>query len=147
MSIFTDLTSGAVGGFLGGIGQFAKDMREAITGDLPPEKAAEYQLKLADLEQQAMSAQVQINLEEAKSEKLFVSGWRPFIGWVGGAGLAYSAILEPLLRFTSKVYFGYTGTFPVIDTTLTSQIVIAMLGIGVMRSYDKKQAPNVAGKE
>ena len=40
------------------------------------------------------------------------------------------------------VLFDYTGSFPVIDTTVTMQILFGMLGLGVMRSYDKSQVIN-----
>ena len=81
--------------------------------------------------------QIQTNIEEAKSTNWFVAGWRPGIGWVCGAGLAYAALVEPFARFAAKVWFGYTGDFPVIDTDLTLQILMGMLGLGAMRSAEK----------
>lgn len=147
MGLLSDLSSGAVGGLLGGIGTLAKDIRQAVTGELPAEKSAEIQQKLLELENQAAAAQNAINLEEAKSERLFVSGWRPFCGWVGGAALAYAAIIEPLMSWTAKVYFNYGGAFPTIDTTITMQVLFGLLGLGAFRSFDKKQAPAPAGKE
>lgn len=82
--------------------------------------------------------QLAVNVEEAKSSSLFVAGWRPACGWVGAAGLAYSAILEPAARFVASVGFAYGGVFPVIDTTITMQILFGLLGLGAMRSFDKK---------
>jgi hypothetical protein len=82
--------------------------------------------------------QLGINQEEAKSDSLLVSGWRPAIGWIGGIGLAYASIVEPLSRFVATVGFHYTGPFPVLDTTITMQILFGILGLGAMRSYDKK---------
>jgi hypothetical protein len=146
MSILTDISSGAVGGLLGGVGQLAKDIREAITGDLPAEKQAEITQKLMELENSAMNAQTAVNLEEAKSEKLFVAGWRPFVGWVCGFALAYAAIIEPFMSWAATVY-GYTGKFPVLNTEITMQVLIGLLGLGAYRSYDKKQSPNEKGKE
>jgi hypothetical protein len=83
-----------------------------------------------------MVAQTDINKVEAASSSMFVAGWRPFVGWVGGFGLAYAAILEPILRLIATLW-GYTGEFPVIDTTITMQILFGLLGLGAMRSYDK----------
>lgn len=85
----------------------------------------------------ALLGQLDINKEEAKSASVFVSGWRPFIGWVCGSALAYVAILEPVLRFASVVWWDYHGVFPVIDTELTMQVLLGMLGLGAMRSFDK----------
>lgn len=146
MSFLAEISSGAVGGLLGGVGQLAKDIREAITGDLPAAKQAEITQKLMELENSAMQAQTAINLEEAKSENLFVAGWRPFIGWVCGCSFVYAAIVEPLLSWWARVT-GYTGTFPVIDTTITMQVLVGILGLGAYRSYDKAQKPNPQGKE
>ena len=105
-----------------------------------PAEAAKAQLALLKMQQDgelaAMIAQTDINKVEAASQSIFVAGWRPFCGWVGGAGLAYAAIVEPLLRLLATLY-GYTGDFPVIDTTITMQILFGLLGLGAMRSYDK----------
>ena len=146
MSWLTDLSSGAVGGLLGGIGTLAKDIREAITGDLPAEKKAEINQKILELELAATQAQTIINLEEAKSENIFIAGWRPFVGWVGGFALAYVSILEPFMSWLARLY-GSTVVFPTIDTTITMQILFGILGLGAFRSYDKAQSPEPKGKE
>lgn len=108
-----------------------------------PEEAAKAKLELLKLEREgdlaAMVAQTDINKIEAQSTHLFVSGWRPFIGWVCGAALIYAALIEPLARFIAKVMFSYTGDFPVIDTTLTLQILLGLLGLAGMRSWEKKE--------
>jgi hypothetical protein len=105
-----------------------------------PAQAAQAQLELLKLQQNGdlatMVAQTDINKVEAASSSMFVAGWRPFVGWVGGFGLAYAAILEPILRLIATLC-GYTGEFPVIDTTITMQILFGLLGLGAMRSYDK----------
>ena len=108
-----------------------------------PEQAAKAQLALLKMQQDgelaAMLAQTDINKVEASSNSWFVSSWRPFCGWVGGFGLAYAAIVEPLLRLLATLY-GYTGEFPAIDTTITMQILFGLLGLGAMRSFDKAKA-------
>jgi len=87
-------------------------------------------------------AQVDVNKTEATSTSVFVSGWRPFIGWVCGISLAYVSILEPFIRFVATVFFKYTGTFPVINTEITLQVLIGILGLGAYRSYDKLKGTN-----
>lgn len=84
-----------------------------------------------------LQAQTDINKIEAANQSIWVSGARPFILWICGVAFAYSALLEPLMRFISVVCFGYHGQFPVIDTNLTMQVLLGMLGLGAMRSYDK----------
>lgn len=115
-----------------------------------PDKAAAEKAKLelaAEIqrdENQLLLQQIQVNLVEAANPSLFVSGWRPFVGWVCGAGLAYVAILEPMIRFAAQVWFGYKGGFPVIDTSLTMQVLLGILGLAGMRSFEK--AKSVAAK-
>lgn len=119
-----------------------------------PEKKAAAQLELLKMQQNGDLAQlaaetdlaklqVQVNLEEAKSTNLFVAGWRPFIGWICGCGLAYVSIIEPLARFAAQVWFHYTGAFPVIDTTITMQVLLGMLGLAAARTVEKVR--NVEG--
>lgn len=84
-------------------------------------------------------AQIAVNQEEAKSESLFVAGGRPACIWIGAAALGYASILEPLMRFIAQVGFGYQGAFPVIDTNTTMQVLLGLLGLGALRSWDKKQ--------
>ena len=48
---------------------------------------------------QADQSQTQIDEAEAQNPNLFVSGWRPFIGWVCGVAFAYHFILQPMLAF------------------------------------------------
>jgi hypothetical protein len=114
-----------------GIGELAKDIREAIKGkELDPNKKLEIAGKLAEV-------QTKINEAEATHRTVFVAGWRPFIGWVCGLGLLYAVFIEPLLRFVFTVN-GWTIEFPQIDTTITMQVLFGMLGLVGARSYEKK---------
>lgn len=82
-------------------------------------------------------AQIDVNKIEAASSSLLVAGWRPFIGWVCGAALAYAALIEPVARFVAMVAFQYTGAFPIIDTDITLQVLLGLLGLGTLRTYEK----------
>ena len=95
------------------------------------------ELEAKKLEQQNDMAQIGVNTEEARSNSLFVSGWRPFVGWVCGFGLAYVGIILPLGQFIASVVYGYTGKFPEIDTSITMQVLFGMLGLSGMRTYEK----------
>jgi len=88
---------------------------------------------------QLMLGQIKINIEEAKHKSIFVAGWRPFIGWVGGFSLAWAGVVHPLLLWV-WAFAGLEGTPPPpVETGVLGGIVTGMLGIGGMRSYDKKQ--------
>tara|TARA_R110000803_G_scaffold108377_2_gene176626 strand:+ start:1670 stop:2068 length:399 start_codon:yes stop_codon:yes gene_type:complete len=119
------------GGGTKGIGQLAKDIREAVKGkELDPNAQLEMAGKLAEV-------QTKINEAEASHRSVFVAGWRPFIGWVCGIGLGYAVFLEPLLRFTFTVK-GWSVDFPEINTNVTMQVLLGMLGLAGARSYEKK---------
>jgi hypothetical protein len=119
------------GGGTKGIGQLAKDIREAVKGkELDPNAQLEMAGKLAEV-------QTKINEAEATHRSVFVAGWRPFIGWVCGIGLMYAVFIEPLMRFVFTVK-GWTIVFPKIDTTITMQVLFVMLGLVGARSFEKK---------
>ena len=84
-----------------------------------------------------MQGQMEINKIEAASDNIFKSGWRPFVGWSCGSAFLYVGLIEPFMRFIATVYFGYVGEFPVIDTSMMIPVLMGMLGMGAMRSYDK----------
>lgn len=86
-------------------------------------------------------AQIEINKTEAASSNFFVAGWRPAVGWVCVASFAYAVILNDFLNWGAAVLAIWTGThlppFPEPDTTITMELLLALLGLGVMRSYEK----------
>lgn len=121
-----------------------------------PIKRAEELRKLEELKQngdiaqlnahvQLMLGQLNVNKIEAQHKSLFVAGWRPWIGWVGGFSLAYAGLVYPLLTWL-LVYLEATGRIPAgmdappyIETGILGTIVTGMLGIGSMRSFDKSK--------
>jgi len=120
------------------IGSLFKDIRTAITGKEPIDenKKLEIEYKLQQLENQLKQGQIEINKIEAQSTNWFVAGWRPFIGWVGGFALAYTFILNPLVCWFSKLY-GYNIEPPELDTEMLFNLVLAMLGLGGFRTFEK----------
>lgn len=127
-----------LGGIIESVGKIAGDL---ITTD-KEKMQMEIESRKLDIEEKKIDqatnlAQIEVNKEEAKSSNIFVSGWRPAIGWVCGIALLYASILEPVARFAAKVMFSYSGEFPVIDTELTMQLLFGLLGIAGMRTYEK----------
>ena len=80
--------------------------------------------------------QTDVNAVEAANANIFVSGWRPFIGWVCGAALAYQYVAAPLLIWVATSLHIPLATPPKLDDTLW-QLVFAMLGLGGMRTFEK----------
>ena len=80
--------------------------------DLAAKRAHEIQLK-----------QLDINLADAGSGKIWQSGWRPYFGWVAGTGFAYQVLffnlfdgffgkwltLHPLNEMQSQLLYYVTG--------------------------------------
>lgn len=137
-----NIDGGLIGSTLSGIGNLAKDIRQAITGDISADKKAEIEQKLLEIENQGLQAQVEVNKLEAQSGSLFVSGWRPGAGWVCVIGLFYTFILQPLFSWASTVY--QIATPPPIDATLLIQLLFGMLGLAGVRAWEKGK--NVASK-
>ncbi len=83
-------------------------------------------------------AQAMTNSEEAKSSNLFVSGWRPFLGWVFGSSFAWVFVLQPILMFILKAV-GHPVELPSLDLSQMTPMVTGMLGLAGMRTYEKIQ--------
>lgn len=128
MSILSNV---GIGEIIGAVGKIADDLttsdKERMAAELDAYKA----------ESKRMDGQVEINKIEAASGSLFVSGGRPFVVWVCAFALAYAAVIEPIARFVATVGFAYSGPFPVIDTDLTMQVLLGLLGLGAYRSVEK----------
>jgi len=75
-------------------------------------------------------AQIAVNQEDAKG-KWFQSGWRPAVGWVCVAGFAINFLVSPLLHPLGIIV-------PQADTATMLPVLMGMLGLGGLRSYEKK---------
>lgn len=92
---------------------------------------------------QAAAQQTDIDKVEAASESPFVAGWRPFVGWCCGAAFAYQFVIQPALNWLAGlIVVNLGGTVPQLPTLDVGQmmpVLLGMLGLGAMRSYDKMQ--------
>lgn len=107
-----------------------------------PAQAASAKLELMKLQQSGELAQIagqmDINKVEAANPSLFVSGWRPGIGWVCGAGFAVQFVVGPLAEWGSALY-GHPVKFPQMDMGTMMPLLLGMLGLGGMRTAEKIQ--------
>ena len=105
-----------------------------------PAQQAAAKLELMKLQQNGELAQItgqmDINKIEAASSSLFVSGWRPSIGWVCGAGFAVQFVIGPLAEWGSALY-GHPVKFPQMDTGTMMPLLLGMLGLGGLRTAEK----------
>lgn len=128
-----------IGGIFSGIGTLAKDLRTAITGNAPisAEKAAELAIKAQEIEASILNAQNQVNLAEAQNPNIFVSGWRPFIGWTCGIALCYNYIFMPFFTYIVVWLAESAPAMPTLDTGELTTLLIGMLGLGTLRTVEK----------
>jgi len=100
------------------------------------EERAQADLLMEKLRQKPYLLQAEINRIEAAHRSVFVAGWRPFIGWVCGLGFLWAFILHPLFEWL-VILGGYDLTPPAIITDHMMELVLALLGLGTLRSVEK----------
>lgn len=101
------------------------------------EMAQRGELAQLDADVKLATGQIAVNQAEASSGNWFASSWRPFVGWVCGFAFAFKFIGGPLLVLIAQ-YYGHTVTLPQFDYAEMSTILLGMLGLGGLRSWDKK---------
>ncbi|MGW8177366.1 MAG: 3TM-type holin [bacterium] len=150
--IISLIAGGSVSAALKGLGDFAKSIREAITGKaiMDPNKQSEILLKAQEMEhaiilaaaaydKAQMEAQLAVNQAEAQSSSTFKGGWRPAVGWVCVLGLAYTYLLRPTFPWLLTVLGVSAPPLPEIDVFDLLVLVTGMLGLGGMRSFEKSR--------
>jgi hypothetical protein len=95
------------------------------------EEKLDKKIILERLRQHPAELQVELNKIEAQHRTIFVAGWRPFIGWVCGIGLGFVIIVNPLLGWLT------TRAVPQVPEKLIFDLIIALLGLGTLRTYEK----------
>jgi hypothetical protein len=142
----------------------AFDIGKVLIGRIwpDPNQQAEQLFRLEELKQkgdlaqlnamvQGMAGQIQINIEDAKSGNWFQSSWRPAIGWVGAISLALMYIPKALVMTYMWSYQSITilsawdgvaalsvPAFPDLGVSDIIGLLMSMLGVAAMRSFDKK---------
>jgi len=89
--------------------------------------------------QELAKAQLEVNKVEAAHKSLFVSGWRPFIGWTCGLGMFGNFITIPFSNFVLAL-FSIDIVIPLVPLETMMPVLMGMLGLGAMRTYEKKNA-------
>ena len=108
---------------------------EKIIDRVVPDKNAARIAKeeLAKMEQQGelsiIAGQLKINAVEAAHKSIFVAGWRPAVGWICASALAYHFVISPILDIWVDI--------PVMEVESLYPILMGMLGLGGMRSFEK----------
>ncbi len=87
--------------------------------------------------QEIAQGQMAINQVEAASSSLMVSGWRPFIGWTCGLGMFGNFITIPFSNFVLAL-LELDIVIPLVPLETMMPVLMGMLGLGAMRTYEKK---------
>lgn len=82
--------------------------------------------------------QIEVNKAEASHRSMFVAGWRPFVGWTCGVALAWHFVIQPLIVFISAYFAVQLPTLPTFDMDSLMTVLLGMLGLGGLRTYEKK---------
>ena len=122
------------------IGDLIREVGETARELIPDgDKKLEVGVRLAEIADQAderetqlLLGQLEVNKADAQSGNMFQAGWRPFIGWTCGSALAYTWIVAPI----AQAIF-HLAALAIIDPSQIYPVVLAMLGIGGMRSFEK----------
>lgn len=125
INLLTSILSGASAKPIEAIGNV---FDKIFTSD---EERAQAKIVMDRLKQHPAVLQAEINKIEAQNRSLFVAGWRPFIGYICGIGLSMSFIINPLIQWFS----GRAG--PTLPTNVMMDLVIALLGLGTLRTIEK----------
>lgn len=94
------------------------------------------ELALLTAETDLAKSQTEINKIEAGSGDKFASRWRPFIGWVCGIAFAYHFVAQPLIAFV-LASAGHNVELPSFDMDALNTVLLGMLGLGTMRSFER----------
>lgn len=146
------VVEGGVKGVLDGIGSAANGVREAITGELSPEKRAKFEESMRVLDQELLKGAQAVTLAEAQSGSPFARNWRPGLGWICDIAIACyyipQALAAAILWTTQSAVMLYRApdisqvVLPPYPLTFNLEeiigLVFALLGVAVTRSYDKK---------
>lgn len=123
ISAIADLVSTAVDKIFPDANIEAQSKADALKAELS--KELEYTL-----------GQIEINKIEASSTSLFVSGWRPAVGWTGALGYAYEFLLRPVVNGV-LIMNGVPPALPGIEIEALTSLLFGLLGLGTLRTVEK----------
>lgn len=89
-----------------------------------------------DQDFQITMAQIAVNAEEAKSDNLFKSGWRPSVGWICSFAFALHFVVLPILNI-GLVGSGYKAITIPFDMDTLFTVLGGLLGLGGLRTVEK----------
>lgn len=117
---------------IGSVAELAKSVIEKIWPNKTEQEKAELQAAMV-----IVQGQLEVNKAEASNPSIFVAGWRPFIGWVCGMACAWNWIGLPVAKAGLVLFASIKLDLAPADLTEMLPVLMGMLGLGALRSYDK----------
>jgi len=116
----------------------ALDKVLSLIPDSNARKEAEEQLQreIIIAANQVNLGQLEVNKQEAAHKSIFVAGWRPAIGWVCAFSIGWAFVAQPIATWAIPLW-SPGATVPQIDTGYLMELVMAMLGMGGLRTFEK----------
>ena len=118
-----------------GLGSVA-DLATTVVNKIWPDKSQQEREQLAAAVS-IVQGQLDVNKEEAKNPNPFVSGWRPFIGWVCGMALMYTYLAYPLLVWAVAIWKPEMTVPKLGNDGMLYELLFGMLGMGGLRTFEK----------
>ena len=136
----------------------ALDLAGDVVRRIWPDKSEQEQRELAVV-LATIQGQNATNAAEATNPSVFVSGWRPYAGWVCGTALALVYIPKALVMTGIWTYqaivivSAWNGiapvpqipAFPELGVTDLIGLLGALLGLGSMRSFERSRGVALSG--
>ena len=100
------------------------------------EEKEKLKLQMKEIDAKLKEKQLDINKAEASHRSIFVSGWRPFLGWISGLSIGYVYLFQPVFDMILQM-FDIKVDWVVLDLGQLMPLVLGMLGLGSLRSFEK----------
>ena len=100
------------------------------------EEKEKLKLQMKEIDAKLKEKQLDINKAEASHRSIFVSGWRPFLGWISGLSIGYVYLFQPVFDMILQM-FDIKVDWVVLDLGQLMPLVLGMLGLGGLRSFEK----------
>lgn len=127
-----NLIKAALGPILDGVLKLIPDKKARA------EAKEQFEGQILDAMTSLVEGQLRINEREASHGSIFVAGWRPAVGWICGFALAWSFILEPIGSWAAFMFGVTIDGVPKIELGPLMSILLGMLGLGGLRTYEKR---------
>jgi hypothetical protein len=77
-----------------------------------------------------------VNAAEAANPNVWVSGWRPAIGWSCACAFFFVYTVAPVVSWIAS-FFGAVVPMPQFDMGTLLSLTVSLLGLGGLRTYEK----------